>query len=129
MLGTNEGCVDCNSLGNNDWYYEGTKYQPLIGLKDNITDDDELLSREGSHYLISGVTRVDNSGVKYDVFPVRSSDSATLDFSDSTVLGVADSSKFGEELGCKESTSFGAFEWAVEVIPEYNMLGTNKDSE
>ena len=79
-------------------------------MKDNITDDDELLSREGSHYLISGVTRVDNSGVKYDVFPVRSSDSATLDFSDSTVLGVADSYKLGEKLGCKESTSFGAFE-------------------
>ena len=41
------------------------------------------------------------------------------------MLGVADYSKLGEELGCKEVASLGVSEWWVEGTTEDNILVTN----
>ena len=42
---------------------------------------------------MSDSIRVNNSGGKYDGFPVGASDGATICFSENSILGVADSSK------------------------------------
>ena len=93
MLVSNEGCVECKSLGINYLDSEGINEQTLLGQKYNIIDGDELLTTEVSTDLISDSIRVDNCGRKSDGFPVGASDDATLGFSDSSILGVADSSK------------------------------------
>ena len=41
------------------------------------------------------------------------------------MLGVADYSKLGESLGCKESESLGVSEWGVEGTTEGNMFATH----
>ena len=42
MLGTNEGCVECNSLGISEFPSEDIKEGSLLGLRDNINDGDKL---------------------------------------------------------------------------------------
>ena len=39
------------------------------------------------------------------------------------MLGVTDSSRVWEELGCKEGTSLGVSEWVLEEITECYMIG------
>ena len=93
MLGSNERWVECKSLGINNWDFEEFKEQPLLGYKYNSIYGDELLTTEGFPDLISDGICLDNSGGKSNGFPVRESYGATLGFSDSSILGVANYSK------------------------------------
>ena len=44
---------------------------------------------------------------------------------DNKILGVDESHKHGEELGCKEGESLGVSEWGVDGILGGNIIGTN----
>ena len=52
----------------------------------------------------------DNSDGKYEVFPIGTADDVSLGFFETSMLGLADSSKLGEELGCKEGVRLGEYE-------------------
>ena len=58
---------------------------------------------------ISDGTRVDNSDVNAEGLPVGAYDGAALILVGSTLIGVADFSKLGEDLGCKEDISLYVF--------------------
>ena len=93
IIDSNESCVEWKSLGINDWDSKVIKEKLIFEYKYNIIDGDKLLTTEGSPELIYDGIRVDNSGGKSDGFPVEASYGATLRFSDSSILDVADSSK------------------------------------
>ena len=42
MLGTDEGSVECNSLGTSERESEGIQERPILGFEDNIIDGDIL---------------------------------------------------------------------------------------
>ena len=44
------------------------------------------------------------------------------------MIGVADDSKIGEELGYKEDETLGISEWSNKGIPEGAIIGTNLGS-
>ena len=58
MIGSNEVCSECNSLGINKSDSEVINERPLLGLKDKIIHGDELLTTEGSPDLISDGIRL-----------------------------------------------------------------------
>ena len=62
-------------------------------MKDKIIDGDILWTAEGYSVFLSGGIRLDNSGGKSGIFPVRSYYVATLVLIDIKVLDVAYSSK------------------------------------
>ena len=68
MLGTNEGSEECSSLGTCEWYFEEIKGGPLLGLKDNIIDNDVLWGTVGSTEWKCDGIRVDNPDGNYKGF-------------------------------------------------------------
>ena len=52
----------------------------------------------------------DNSDGNSEGFPVPTADDVSLGLFESPMLGLADSSKIGEELGCKEGAWLDEYE-------------------
>ena len=97
----------------------------LLGSKDNINGSGILWTTVSYYEYVSDGIRVDslnwNSGGNILVII----DSFNIILSENIMLGVADYSKLGEELGCKEVASLGVSEWWVEGTTEDNILVTN----
>ena len=66
----------------------------------------------------------DNFDGNKDTFLFWTSDSELLGPLEIIILVVADSYKVKEELGCKEGTSLGVYEWSVEGITEVLIIGS-----
>ena len=73
-------------------------------------------------FIYCGFT-VDNYDGHYEDFPVRFLKVVSLGLFDITMIGLADSYKLGEEIGCMEDTSLGVSEIAIKGITEANILG------
>ena len=78
---------------------EGLKGGTLPWLKDTIMDDGLLWGTVGSLELKCEGIRVDNPDGNSKMFPVGTSDGATLGLINNKMLGISDSSKLARELG------------------------------
>ena len=87
-------------------------------MKDNNKDGDKLLNTVGYLDSISDGIMVDNSDGSTTSFLVGPSDNATLRKLDIKMLSVADSSKLGGLLHCKENASLGVPDQDGKGIPE-----------
>ena len=125
MLGIIEDSLEYSSLGLFEWYYEEVKKQTLLGLKNRFKEGDQLWTTVDSTESVSDIIRVDIFIWNSEGNIIGISDSLKLELYDHTVLGVNDSYKLGEELGCKEGEWRGVSDWYVDGIPGGNMLGTN----
>ena len=76
----------------------------------------------GSPDFISGGFTVDNSEGNSEDFPIGLIKVVSLGIFDINMLGLADSSKIGEYIGCVEGKSIGVSKIDIEGIPSLNQL-------
>ena len=93
MLTNNENFVECNSIGITESDCEGIKDRTLLGLKENIIQDDMLWGTVVfPGWKCEGI-RVDNPDGKSIIFQVGTSDGTKIGLIDNTMISIADSSK------------------------------------
>ena len=99
MLGTNKWSNERKSLGITESYYEGIKEGPLLGFNNNIIDSVVIWGTVGSPEGKQECKRVDHPDGNHKIFPVRTSDGATLGLIENTMIGISDYSKLWKEPG------------------------------
>ena len=92
-------------------------------MKDSSKDGDKLWSAVGYRGSIFDGIRVHNSDGNSEELLAEFPYGVIFGAIESIIFGLTESSKLGEELGCKEGVWLGLYEWNIEVIIEGAMIG------